>query len=119
MTKVIERTSSMLDTPPQDKLCRCLQVFNACEHFCIMMIMWGWGVGVGVGGVGGGGVGVGVGGVGGWWGGGGGGGGVGGGGGGAVHEGPDAGIWPYANRMGKHAYQAQFDGKIYKWKHTC
>ena len=39
MTKVIERTSSMLDTPPQDKLYRRLQVFNACEHSCIMMIM--------------------------------------------------------------------------------
>ena len=41
MTKVIERTSSMLDTPPQDKLYRHLQVFNACEHTCIMMIMGG------------------------------------------------------------------------------
>ena len=41
MTKVIERTSSMLDTPPQDKLYRCLQVFNACEHSCIMMLMGG------------------------------------------------------------------------------
>ena len=39
MTKVIEGTSSMLDTPPQDKLYRHLQVFNACEHPCIMMIM--------------------------------------------------------------------------------
>ena len=36
---VIERTSSMLDTPPQDKLYRRLQFFNACEHFCTMMIM--------------------------------------------------------------------------------
>ena len=41
MTKVIERTSSMLDTPPQDKLYRRLQVFNACEHSWIMMIMGG------------------------------------------------------------------------------
>ena len=41
MIKVIERTSSMLDTPPQDKLYRRLQVFNACEHSCIMMIMGG------------------------------------------------------------------------------
>ena len=41
MTKVIERTSSMLDTPPQDKIYRRLQVFNACEHSCIMMIMGG------------------------------------------------------------------------------
>ena len=41
MTKVIERTSSMLYTPPQDKLCRRLHVFNACEHSCIMMIMRG------------------------------------------------------------------------------
>ena len=41
MTKVIERTSSMLDTPPQDKLYRRLQVFNACEHSCIMMIVGG------------------------------------------------------------------------------
>ena len=39
MTKVIERTSSMLDTHPQDKLYRRLQVFNACEHSWIMMIM--------------------------------------------------------------------------------
>ena len=41
MTKVIERTSSMLDTPPQDKLYMRLQVFSACEHSCIMMIMGG------------------------------------------------------------------------------
>ena len=41
MTNVIERTSSMLDTHPQDKLYRRLQVFNACEHSCIMMIMRG------------------------------------------------------------------------------
>ena len=41
MTKVIERTSSMLDTPPQDKFYKRLQVFNACEHSCIMMIMGG------------------------------------------------------------------------------
>ena len=31
MTKEIERTSSMLNTPPQDKLYRRLQVVNACE----------------------------------------------------------------------------------------
>ena len=31
----------MLDTPPQDKLCMHLQVFNACVHCCIMMIMGG------------------------------------------------------------------------------
>ena len=41
MTKVIERTSSMSDTPPQDKLYRRLQVFDACEHSCTMMIMGG------------------------------------------------------------------------------
>ena len=41
MTKVIERTSSMLDTPPQDKLYRRLQVFNACELSCTMIIMGG------------------------------------------------------------------------------
>ena len=41
MTKVIERTSGMSDTTPQDKLYRRLQVFNACEHSCIMMIMGG------------------------------------------------------------------------------
>ena len=41
MTKVIDRTSSMLDTPPQDKLYTHLQVFNACEHSWIMMIMGG------------------------------------------------------------------------------
>ena len=41
MTKVIERTSSMLDTPPQDKLYRRLHVFNVREHSCIMMIMGG------------------------------------------------------------------------------
>ena len=41
MTKVIERTRSMLDTPPRDKLYRRLQVFNACEHSCIMMILGG------------------------------------------------------------------------------
>ena len=41
MTKVIKRTNSMLETPPQDKLYRRLQVFNACEHSCIMMIMGG------------------------------------------------------------------------------
>ena len=40
-TKAIERTSNMLNTPPQDKLYRCLKVFNACEHSCIMMIMGG------------------------------------------------------------------------------
>ena len=157
MTKVIERTSSMLDTPPQDKLYRRLQVFNACEHSCIMMIMGGskmskteydlkaicilpmaypqklcnirgdyniqqprlppnnagrpvrqfkcplawlkWRTGSPL-----------------------------------VRYcflvSGDASSWgvhrpwrrdlPYnANRMGKHAYQAHFDGKIYKWKHTC
>ena len=31
----------MLDTPPQDKLHKHLQIFNACEHSCIMMIMVG------------------------------------------------------------------------------
>ena len=41
MTKVIERTSSMLDTPPQDKLHKHVYVFDTCEHFCIMMIMVG------------------------------------------------------------------------------
>ena len=29
----------MLDTPPKDKLHKHLQIFNACEHSCIMMIM--------------------------------------------------------------------------------
>ena len=156
-TKAIERTSKMLNTPPQDKLYRCLKDFNACEHSCIMMIMGGSKMSkteydlkaicilpmtypkklCNI---------------------------RGGGGdyniqqprfppnnagrpvrhfkcplawlkwrtgsplvrycflGGAVHEGytgPDAGIWPYANSMGKHTYQAHFDGKIYKWKHTC
>ena len=37
MTKVMERTSSMLDTTPQNKLYMRLQV----EHSCIMMIMGG------------------------------------------------------------------------------
>ena len=41
MTKVIERTCRMLDTPPKDKLYRRLQVFNACDHSWIMMIMGG------------------------------------------------------------------------------
>ena len=41
MTKVIERTSSMLDTPPQDKLHKHLHSFNTREHSCIMMIMVG------------------------------------------------------------------------------
>ena len=41
MTNVIERTSSMYDTPTQDKLYRRLQVFNACGHSCIMMILGG------------------------------------------------------------------------------
>ena len=41
MTKVIERTSSMLDTHPQDKLYRRSQVLNACEHSCIMMMIMG------------------------------------------------------------------------------
>ena len=31
----------MLDTPPQDKLHKHLQICNACEHSCIMMIMVG------------------------------------------------------------------------------
>ena len=31
----------MLDTPPRDKLYRRLQVFNACEHSCIMMVLGG------------------------------------------------------------------------------
>ena len=39
--KVIERISSVLDTPPKDKLYRHLQFFNAYEHSCIMMIMGG------------------------------------------------------------------------------
>ena len=38
MTKVIERTSSILDTPPQDKLYMRLHVLNACEPSCIMRI---------------------------------------------------------------------------------
>ena len=33
--------SSVLDTPPQDKLYKHLHVFNACEQSCIMMIMGG------------------------------------------------------------------------------
>ena len=41
MIKIIERTSSKLDTPPQDKLYRRLQVSNACEHSWIMIIMGG------------------------------------------------------------------------------
>ena len=41
MTKVLQRTSSKLDTPPRDKLYKRLQLFNACEHSCIMMIMGG------------------------------------------------------------------------------
>ena len=39
--KVIERTSSMLGTPPQDKLHKQLHISNACEHSWIMMIMVG------------------------------------------------------------------------------
>ena len=41
---------------------------------------------------------------------------LGGGGGGGGEGGidPDAGISPCANRMGKHAFQAHFDGKIYQ-----
>ena len=31
----------MLDTPPQDKLHKYLQISNACEHSCIMMIVVG------------------------------------------------------------------------------
>ena len=38
---VIERISFMLDTPPQHKLHKLLQIFNACEHSCILMIMVG------------------------------------------------------------------------------
>ena len=30
---------------------------------------------------------------------------------------PDTGISPCASRMGKHAYQVHFDGKIYQWEH--
>ena len=41
MTKVFDRTSSMLDTPPQDKLHKHLHIFNTCEHSCIMMIIIG------------------------------------------------------------------------------
>ena len=40
-TKAIERTSSMLDTPLQDKLHQRLHIFNACEHSCTMVIMVG------------------------------------------------------------------------------
>ena len=36
--KVIDRTGSMLDKPPQDKLYKHLDVFNAHEQSCIMMI---------------------------------------------------------------------------------
>ena len=36
-----ERTSSMLDTPPPDKLYKHLHVFNACEQSRIVMIMGG------------------------------------------------------------------------------
>ena len=31
----------MLDTPPQEKLHMHLQIFNTCEHYCIIMIMVG------------------------------------------------------------------------------
>ena len=31
----------MLDTPPQDKLHKHLHISNACEHYCIMVIMVG------------------------------------------------------------------------------
>ena len=41
MTMVIERTNSMLDTTPQDKLYTRLQVINACERSSIMIIMGG------------------------------------------------------------------------------
>ena len=41
MTKVIERTSSMVDAPPQDKLHKHLHIFNACEHSGIIMVMEG------------------------------------------------------------------------------
>ena len=33
--------SIILDTPPQDKLHKHLQIFNACEQSCLMMIMVG------------------------------------------------------------------------------
>ena len=39
--KVIDMTSSMLNTPPQDKIYKHLHVFNACEQSFIMMIMGG------------------------------------------------------------------------------
>ena len=38
---MIERTSIILDTHPQDKLHKHLQIFSACEHSCLMMIMEG------------------------------------------------------------------------------
>ena len=38
--KVMERTSSMLGTPPQDKLHKHLHISNACEHSWIMMIIY-------------------------------------------------------------------------------
>ena len=39
--KVIERTSSMLGTPPQDKLHKHLHISSDCEHSWIMMIRVG------------------------------------------------------------------------------
>ena len=41
MIKVMERTNSMLDTPPQDKLHKHLHILNACEHSSTMIIMVG------------------------------------------------------------------------------
>ena len=38
---MIERTSIILDTPQQDKLHKHLQIFNACEHSYLMIIMVG------------------------------------------------------------------------------
>ena len=37
--KVNDRTSDMLNTPPQDRLYKHLYVFNACEQSCVAMIM--------------------------------------------------------------------------------
>ena len=37
--KVIEKTSIILDTPPQDKLHKHLQISNACEHSCLMIMV--------------------------------------------------------------------------------
>ena len=38
---VTDRTSSMLDTPQQDKLYKHLYMLNPCEQSCIMMIRGG------------------------------------------------------------------------------